>query len=348
MHVIQVVRRIIAILVDKIGKEIKPMISSKKSQSIIEFSVVVVLVLAGIILMGPSTIRGINAHFKSWQDSASDSMKDPLLPATEYPVPPDCGNGAVDPGETLTYCCQDFPMVDGDGVCCTIGGETAAISPIDCSYCGDNVCNGEETNTNCCLDCHGSPACGDGSCCTENGPSNSGGTPIDGDVGCYADCPWIDTCGNNFCGPNEDEYTCPPDCCARLRNNGVCNNDAPCYETIINTPNDCCVEYCSGHCGDNDCDVRCPAQTEAFCRGLSTDCSDGNGCCYAYNECCRAIMHKWQGSAPAPQCCNARYECHRQNFCHGAGTTWCDNCGPMQCPPPDEGSPVPAGCNCAP
>ncbi|MFA5059297.1 MAG: hypothetical protein WC676_01540 [Candidatus Omnitrophota bacterium] len=258
------------------------MISSQKSQSIIEFSVVIVLVLAGIILMGPSTIRGINAHFKSWQDSGHDSMKDPLLPAVEYPAPPNCGNGAVDPGETLTYCCQDFPMTDGDGVCCTVGGETAVTSPNDCAYCGDLTCNADHpsnpetwTTSNlsgyCCGDCS-SP--NDNFCCTANGvisradclarpagdPCVGVGRDLHSTNDCPAPCPMCSPpdgiCADGYMGRpacGESWMNCPEDC--MYCGSGRC--DVEIGETIQNCPTDCCDYGGEVQCGDHICNEDC-------------------------------------------------------------------------------------------
>src|SRR3989344_8839817 len=107
------------------------MFSSRKAQSIIEYTVVILLVMVGLILMRPYVIRAINAHMKTWEDNVSDSMKDSLKEA-QPPSPPVCPNGVCEIGEARETCCND---------------------------------------------CHGSPACGDGTCCnsalggTEN-PTN--------------------------------------------------------------------------------------------------------------------------------------------------------------------------------
>lgn len=50
-------------------------------QSIIEYSVVIILVAASLITMGPYVQRSWNAHVKSLEDSVSDSQNDPLIQA---------------------------------------------------------------------------------------------------------------------------------------------------------------------------------------------------------------------------------------------------------------------------
>lgn len=67
---------------------------SKKAQQTIEYSVILALVAAGIILMGPYVIRSWNANLKGAEDAVLDSFNDPLVeegPGTDLPNC-DCGD----------------------------------------------------------------------------------------------------------------------------------------------------------------------------------------------------------------------------------------------------------------
>lgn len=51
---------------------------SKKGQSIIEYALLIILVLAGVYVMSPYVIRSWNANIKGWEDSVTDSFQDPI------------------------------------------------------------------------------------------------------------------------------------------------------------------------------------------------------------------------------------------------------------------------------
>jgi hypothetical protein len=59
--------------------------TGKEGQHTVEYAVLMILIMAGIITMGRYVIRSWNANLKGWEDSAIDSMEDPLL---ELPPPP--------------------------------------------------------------------------------------------------------------------------------------------------------------------------------------------------------------------------------------------------------------------
>ena len=56
--------------------------NKKKGQSIIEYSLVIMLVSASLITMGQYLIRSWNAHVKTLEDSVADSQNDPLIKAS--------------------------------------------------------------------------------------------------------------------------------------------------------------------------------------------------------------------------------------------------------------------------
>ena len=50
--------------------------NNEKGQNIIEFSLLMAIVMAAIIMMGPYIIRSWNANMKGWQDSVEDSYSE--------------------------------------------------------------------------------------------------------------------------------------------------------------------------------------------------------------------------------------------------------------------------------
>jgi hypothetical protein len=89
----------------------------KHGQSIIEYSIILILVVLGIVVMGPYVLRSINGHFKLWDDQVQDSFNDRLVqaPATDVDLPPNCsivngqeniaGSCGIVKGKTVT--CQE-------------------------------------------------------------------------------------------------------------------------------------------------------------------------------------------------------------------------------------------------
>ncbi len=140
----------------------------------------------------------------------------------------------------------------GDKIC--NGDETNATCPNDCKIvCGDKVCNGTETNILCPQDC---PAvCGNTKCdigetyltCPQDCPTVCGDSTCNGDEtyeSCPQDCPTV--CGDMTCNGNETHETCPKDCPRKIScGNGSCESG----ETRQNCPADC-----PAICGDGNCE----------------------------------------------------------------------------------------------
>lgn len=51
-----------------------PLLRNKKAQSVIEYSLLIILVTAGVLVMSPYMIRSWNANMKGWEDSVTDSL----------------------------------------------------------------------------------------------------------------------------------------------------------------------------------------------------------------------------------------------------------------------------------
>ena len=105
----------------------------KKSsgQNLIEYCMVLILIMTGIILMGPYVVQSWNAHLKGWEDSIIDSFEDPLDQAKsvniDFPecscewkapcaTPPCCGFEGCSTGQSaevwtcnITHC--EFPKI---------------------------------------------------------------------------------------------------------------------------------------------------------------------------------------------------------------------------------------------
>jgi len=60
---------------------------NKRGQSIIEYTLIAVLVILGILFMGPYVLRSVNAHFKLWDEGVQDSFKENLNQAPVNDVP---------------------------------------------------------------------------------------------------------------------------------------------------------------------------------------------------------------------------------------------------------------------
>lgn len=83
---------------------------------------------------------------------------------------------------------------------CGGGGDDSGDDD-DPAVCGDDVCNGGESNASCPRDCPAGQVCGDGAC---NGNETT--------ASCETDCPASQVCGDGTCSGNETNSTCPTDC----------------------------------------------------------------------------------------------------------------------------------------
>lgn len=113
-------------------------IKQTKALHAIEYSIILALVMAGIIIAGPYVIRSWNANLKGWDDSIQDSLQDPLLGAPPSSAPLEgceagnwvdqfCGAGSVDPctGNTISCSAQEMLQIQSYSP----GGCQCAIVP---------------------------------------------------------------------------------------------------------------------------------------------------------------------------------------------------------------------------
>lgn len=71
----------------------------------------------------------------------------------------------------------------------------------DAPFCGDGICNVDETTETCSEDCGTGSVCGDGTCDTDENCDS-----------CSDDCGACPTCGDGTCDPGEDCSNCSADC----------------------------------------------------------------------------------------------------------------------------------------
>ena len=54
--------------------------NKKQGQSLVEYALIVIIVIFGIVMMGPYVLRSIQAHFKMWDDQVQDSHNERFTP----------------------------------------------------------------------------------------------------------------------------------------------------------------------------------------------------------------------------------------------------------------------------
>jgi len=184
---------------------------NKRGQSIIEYSLIAILVLLGIVYMGPYVLRSIDAHFKLWDDSAQDSFTENITQAPVNEIvftPPTCNCSYVDGGcGNPTQCGSGYHILNL--VC-------SANSPQGCSGQPLSIC-GTAIDPKCCAQ-YSSQGCG-------TIPIPAGDTDINNDpnnIPGEAPCPT-----NMSCNTPSPGSLCPTDL------NGTC------LKPPASTPNNC-------------------------------------------------------------------------------------------------------------
>lgn len=157
--------------------------NKNRAQSILELIAMIMFIAATIFIGGPTIIRGVNAHFKLWDDSIQDSYRDPLKEAPPITIP--------------TNCVCDPPM-GGPGLRCGVSPclvtqrmESVLCNPVGCGpalgideeYCVDDP--------TCCDIYRDTLLCGTG-------------TPA-------PDCPLGERITQRACGTGVTEFSCRPD-----------------------------------------------------------------------------------------------------------------------------------------
>jgi hypothetical protein len=211
---------------------------TRKGQSLLELTAVITLVTLGIFFAGPTIIRGINAHFKLWDDSIQDSYSDPMKKAPLEPTAINCTRDCIcseiigNPGERcgLSNCkatqrleskiCN--PATCGDA-CEMVPG----FGPVD--RCIDDPA--------CCKDLKDTSLCGTGT-----GALNDCAL---GERVMRADCG-----GTKADGTPNDKYGCRQD-----------------WDEFINDGNPSCIPKCLGQYKMNPADPVGTVYTPIMCAG---------------------------------------------------------------------------------
>ena len=81
-------------------------------QSIIEYSLLIILVLAGVYVMSPYVMRSWNANVKGYDDAVKDSYREPIRPSPPGVIDVTCDFGYDDPCQTPPCCgygtCEEY------------------------------------------------------------------------------------------------------------------------------------------------------------------------------------------------------------------------------------------------
>ena len=106
----------------------------------LEYTMIAILVIIGIVIMGPYVLRSVNAHFKLWDDGVQDSYQENLRQAPLNDVPPinancDCSQTPQNCGGPGLYCPAN--QREYDYQCSPLGcnGAAGASSCVDDPTC---------------------------------------------------------------------------------------------------------------------------------------------------------------------------------------------------------------------
>jgi len=155
---------------------------NNQAQHLLEYTVILGIVIAATIIMGPYVVRSWNANLKMWEDTIDDSMTDPLTEAPTVPQLPycTCGNWVEGGCGSGDWGCEGTEMY-----------QMRPCSPLGCS--NESQC---VIDDNCCIyydrmgcGVYAIPPCEEGEIriteeCGDNGPQS---VCID-DVACVFIC----------------------------------------------------------------------------------------------------------------------------------------------------------------
>jgi len=236
-------------------------------------------------------------------------------------APGECADGEVSDCAD-DDCCPESWIGDGYGDCedqaygCDLtcydndGGD--CVDP----FCGDGVCNGDETEATCPEDCESTGTCSDcefdftpyGSECCDSAWEEFGINCADLEANYYWDCSGCNCpgdgaaeCGDGACNGDETYDTCPEDCNAPGEcdtgqiadcdesgecwadswiGDGYCDGYAQAYGADL-----CCYDNDGGDCTDAECAAQDPFCGDGMCNGdedetsCPEDCEPSTGTC---------------------------------------------------------------------
>ncbi len=141
-----------------------------QAQSTLELIMVIILVLAGIFVMGPYVVRSVNAYMRSWEISVSQANSNPNVALDPSEIP-----GSVPPPPPPIHCNLYSNPTD-----CGSHSECMWVLEHDCAYCGQpgeycdlyqSFCADNDPSG--CSSYNSSPQ----ECCIQDGPCFSYGNP---------------------------------------------------------------------------------------------------------------------------------------------------------------------------
>ena len=114
---------------------------NKRGQSIIEYSLIAVLVILGIVIMGPYVLRSVGAHFKLWDEGVQDSFTENITQAPVNDVP---------------YISTNCKCTNSPGSCgsAQAGTQCGANQRVINHSCNPQLCDGAPASS-----CINDPAC---------------------------------------------------------------------------------------------------------------------------------------------------------------------------------------------
>ena len=264
---------------------------NKRGQSIVEYALIAILVILGIVFMGGYVLRSINAHYKLWDEGVSDSFEENLSQA---------------PVNAIPYISSSCSCTATPGQC---GDSSGGVGSCGYGYrevdykCTIQGCNGGRNNG-----CVSDPTC-----CTTPVKTSCGSVPLNQPItanptNChYGDSLWTYPCVSTNSNECREDPACPPPQCGYVPNPQsvvycATGSSTPPKPPIIstNTPviyvnssSDCtsglpCQVYCaSGFILDNS-GINCIPATCPAGYVMTTGCQQGyfqNGNCPAGYYC---------------------------------------------------------------
>ncbi len=182
----------------------------------IEYALIAVLVMLGVVTMGPYVLRTVNAHFKLWDEGVQDSFTENITQSSTIPyIPANC----VCTPKTIK--CNGSPT--------SFCGPTQDEVDYNCTPQG---CNGAAGNSYCVED---------PSCCTGWTPVGCGTIPL-GQPPTNNNCNYgyqrqMQECGNNGTYQCVQSSSCPMPACLGIiaqANTEACPNGPPGNGTPLN------------------------------------------------------------------------------------------------------------------
>lgn len=289
-----------------------PQLTNKNAQHTLEYMILLILIMAGIIIGGPYVIRSWNAQVKGWEDSVIDSMTDPLVeaPVTAVSIPgcdfvswqnQACGLGYTSPfGDSVNCTPQQLLQMgvfNPDG--CQFNNPSTPFSNI--AQCDTNDAN------HCCT-----------SWVTPSGCNpDDAGCPLDSDCGVNVGCPDGQYHRTHTCdtGYTETECVADPACDFTCNStglpgpNGATGYGDLCPGSDTGLSGDTNYSYTNpGNCTGAKCQIQC-SPTFVW-NGINCACPTGQtvsgGVCvcasgWAYQDGCSA-GYCYQGSCGAGYC----------------------------------------------